>query len=168
MLAAAVLGAILAIDRVQSHARFAVPHIFVSDVHGTVPIASGSIDLPSGSRIPTHVEAVLDARGLTTGNADRDAALAGPDWFDTARYPQWSFVSTAIVPATNGFTMSGRLNIHGVWQPEVIHVVVSGDAAHPYFRGTCAIDRHAFGMKRVPLDPVIGNPVSVTLEIAVK
>jgi polyisoprenoid-binding protein YceI len=165
---ALILGALLAIDPSKSIATFSVTHIFVEHVTGTVPIVSGSIDVPDGSTIPTHVEATLDPTRFKTDEPDRDAALQDPDWFDTKRFPTWTFASTKIVPTAKGFTMDGNFTLHGVTQPEEINVVVGGTPDHPTYLGTLQIDRHAFGMSKTRLDPVIGNLVDVTLAIKVK
>lgn len=160
-----ILGVLLAIDPAHSSAQFAVEHIFVEHVTGTVPIVRGSIDLPVGSDVPANVSAQLDATRLHTDDSDRDAALTGGDWFDTKTYPTWTFQSTKIIPAPGGFTMTGNLTIHGVTQSETLAVASVGTAEHPHYHATCRIDRHAFGMKIVRMDPVIGNPVDVTLDI---
>lgn len=161
-----LLGIILAIDPAHSKAEFSVAHIFVEHVTGTVPIVSGSIDLPQGSMIPTSVTAVLNPKSFHTDEPDRDAAMQDPDWFDTAKYPTWTFASTKITPAAKGFTMDGTLTIRGVAQPETLTVVASGDPSHPTYVATGEIDRKKFGMIPTRLDPVIGNPVDVTLDIA--
>ncbi len=164
----AVLFVLFAIDPARSTAHFSVQHIFVERVTGTVPIVSGAIDLPAGSPIPIKVTAVLDPTKIETGDHDRNGVLQTPDWFDTAVYPTWTFTSTSIAPAPHGFTMDGLLTIRGVSQPEHLTVIASGDPAHPRYRATCEVDRHAFGMAITRLDPVIGNPVDVTLDIAVR
>ena len=163
-----VLATLFAIDPVKSTATFSVQHIFVEHVTGTVPIVSGTIDVPEGSLVPTSVSAVLDPKRFHTDEPDRDAAMQTPDWFDTGKFPTWSFVSTKITPAANGFTMDGNLTMHGVTQPEHLVVVASGDPAHPAYHATGHIDRKAFGMSTTRLDPVIGNPVDITLDIRVK
>jgi polyisoprenoid-binding protein YceI len=165
MLTALILGAFLTIDPAKSHAEFSVAHVFVEQVTGTVPIVSGTIDIPAGAVVPAHVSAVLDPSGFKTDEPDRDAALKGPDWFDVTHFPTWTFESTTILAAPGGFLMDGKLTMHGVSQVEHLMVRIGGDAAHPTYHATCNIDRHAFGMKRVPLDPVIGNTVDVTLDI---
>jgi polyisoprenoid-binding protein YceI len=162
-----LLGVVFAIDPAHSKAQFSVQHIFVERVTGTVPIVSGTIDVPSGSSIPTRVCAVLDPTRFHTDEPDRDAAMQTPQWFDTKRFPTWSFTSTNIVPNGKGFTLDGLLTIHGVTQPERLTVTIAGDAQHPVYHATGEIDRKAFGMSVTRLDPVIGNPVDVTLEIAV-
>ncbi len=163
-----LLGVLLTIDPAHSKATFSVQHIFVDRVTGTVPILSGTIDVPAGSTIPTHVTAVLDPKKIETGESDRDGVLQTPDWFDTPKYPTWTFVSTAIAPTATGFSLQGLLTIRGVAQPETLQATVSGSLAQPVYHATGTIDRHAFGMVRTRLDPVIGDSVDVTLDIVTK
>jgi polyisoprenoid-binding protein YceI len=159
------LAAVLAIDTAKSKAQFSVAHIWVERVIGTVPIVSGTIDVPDGSLVPTSVTATLDATKIATDAPDRDKALESPDFFDSEKFPTWTFASTKIAPSGSGFTMYGNLTIHGVTQPENLVVVTGGDALHPVYHATCQIDRKAFGMSTTRLDPVIGNPVDITLDI---
>jgi polyisoprenoid-binding protein YceI len=154
----------LAIDPVASSARFSISHIWVENVTGTVPIESGSVVLPGDSAIPTHVEAILNADKIDTGLGDRDAALRSPDFFDTARYPAWTFVSTGVAPhGSRAFELDGELTIHGVTQPEQLSVTVSGTVENPVYQATAQIDRHKFNMALTRLDPVIGGTAEVTL-----
>jgi len=161
--------ATLAIDAQKSKAQFSVQHIYVEHVTGTLPIAGGTVVLDAGSAIPVRVSAVLDATQIRTGDDDRDGVLQTPDWFDTKKFPTWTFTSTKISPSGAGaFTMDGLLTLHGVTQSERLDVSVGGTPAHPTYHATGQIDRHAFGMATTRLDPVIGNPVDVTLDIALK
>jgi polyisoprenoid-binding protein YceI len=168
MLHVMIFGALLAIDPAKSSASFSVSHIFVDRVTGTVPVTGGTIDVADGGTVPTRVDATLDPTRFKTDEPDRDAALQGLDWFDTKRFPTWTFASTKIVATAKGFTMDGSLTIHGVTQPEELDVIVAGTAEHPVYHATGHIDRQAFGMQKTRLDPVIGNIVDVDLNIAVK
>lgn len=154
-----------AIDPAHSTATFSVQHIFVSNVVGSVPIVDGRVTFAPGTRVPVSVTATLDPSGIVTGDRDRDAALRGPDWFDVARYPRWTFVSTTISRTAKGFAMDGMLTIHGVSRPEHLEVSIAGSAERPVYHASGTIDRHAFGMHVVRLDPVIGNPVTIALDI---
>lgn len=166
---AAVPQAPRAIDPMHSRASFSVAHIWVERVSGTLAIVGGTITLAPKSRIPTSATAVLDPTRIETGEPDRDRALDSPDFFDTARYPRWSFTSTRIVPqGDDAFEMDGDLTIHGVTQPERLNVTIGGTAEMPVYHATAKIDRHAFGMSATRLDPAIGGSVDVTLDIALK
>lgn len=157
------------IDGPASKAAFTVNHIYVEHVSGVVPIASGTLVLPPGSAVPTEVTATLAASRIKTGDDDRDESLQGPDWFDVKRFPTWTFESTRIAPSSaTAFTMQGLLTIRGVSQNERLDVTLTGSVERPVYHATGTIDRHAFGMPVTRLDPAIGNPVSVTLDIALK
>ncbi|HEY1867293.1 MAG TPA: YceI family protein [Candidatus Cybelea sp.] len=157
------------IDPARSHASFSVQHIWVEHVTGRVPVLSGSVTLAPGSRVPASAQAVLDATRIDTGEPDRDRSLESPDFFDAQRYPQWTFVSTRIVPqGSDAFEMDGDLTIHGVRQSERMTVTIGGNAANPVYHATANVDRHAFGMATTRLDPTIGTTVDVTLDIELK
>jgi polyisoprenoid-binding protein YceI len=158
-----------AIDPAKSSAGFGVQHIFVERVNGSVPIASGEVELSPGSSIPLSFSAVLDPGRMNSGDRDRDAALESPDYFDTKKYPTWTFASTKIVPAgPAAFRAEGTLTMHGVAQPETLEVTVRGDSAHPLYHALGHVDRRAFALKGTRLDPVIGNVADITLDIALK
>jgi polyisoprenoid-binding protein YceI len=158
-----------AIDPVHSRAQFSVSHIWVERVTGTVPIVSGSVSLAADSVIPVSVSAVLDATKISTGEPDRDRSLESPDFFDVARFPQWTFASTKVVPmSASAFEMEGNLTIHGITRPERLQVTVAGTESSPTYHVTAQIDRHSFGMAVTRLDPVIGAVADVTLDVVLQ
>ena len=155
------------IDVAHSSATFSVQHVWVENVTGTVPIVRGTVTLASGTTIPQAATAVLDATRIKTDEPDRDRALVSPDFFDTAKFPYWTFSSTKIVAkGANVFEMDGDLTMHGQTQPQVLSVTVAGTVEHPRYHAVGHIDRHAFGMTRTRLDPTIGSTVTVTLDIS--
>lgn len=157
------------IDAAKSTARFSVSHIWVEHVAGSVPIIDGSVVLPAGAVIPASVIATLDPTRIDTGEPDRDRSLESPDFFDVKNFPRWTFASTKIVPKSAAtFEMDGNLTIRGTTQPETLHVAVSGAPEHPEYRATGRIDRHAFGMPRTRLDPVIGDDADITLDVVLQ
>lgn len=157
------------IDAAHSTATFSVAHIWVEHVTGTVPIVDGSVTLAPGSAIPLAATAVLDATKIATGEPDRDRALESPDFFDSAKFPTWTFASTSVTPrGPDSFEMDGDLTIHGVTRSEHLDVTLRGTPDHPSYRAVATIDRHAFGMATTRLDPVIGSTAVVTIEIALK
>jgi polyisoprenoid-binding protein YceI len=157
------------IDAARSTASFSVAHIYVERVSGTVPILAGTVTIDPQTLLPKSVGATLDAAKLRSGDEDRDAALQGPDWFDTKKFPTWSFTSTSVTPTgAASCTILGLLTMHGVTQPQRLDVTIAGTPEHPEYRAIGHVDRHAFGMSVTRLDPVIGNPVDVTLDMVLK
>ena len=171
MLATVLLAAAMArpIDVARSSAKFSVEHVWVERVTGTVPIESGTVTLDPNSLVPTSVTATLDCADLKTDDPDRDAALRSSDFFDSGRFSTWTFTSTKIVPTgPSSFGMDGLLTIHGVTQPEHLDVTIAGTRQAPAFHAAGKIDRKTFRMKMTRLDPVIGNPVDVTINVMLK
>ncbi len=126
-----------AIDVAKSTAQLGVQHVFVERVTGTVPIANGSVRLAAHSPIPVSATAVLDATMITRGDRDQTSALRNSDFFDTKRFPKWTFTSTAVTPhGSTAFGLDGMLTIHGVTQPEHLNVTVRGDADNPVYQAT--------------------------------
>ncbi|GAC1492861.1 MAG: hypothetical protein NVS1B2_06690 [Vulcanimicrobiaceae bacterium] len=135
----------------------------------TAPATSRAFDLGrSHARVPTHVEASLDPAGVRTDDADRDEDLHGPDWFDVARYPTWTFASGEIAPTATGFTMAGTFTMHGVARPVTLAVTVLQPPPHAHYRATATLDRHAFGMRVTRFDATIGNDVDLVLDIQLR
>ena len=162
-------GATRAIDSTASKVTFSVQHAFVERVNGTVPSLRGSVVLPPGSLVPISVSATLDPSKIKTGEDDRDGVLQTADWFDVKQYPVWTFASTKIVASSPAaFAMDGLLTIHGVTRSEHFNVTIAGTAERPAYHATASIDRHAFGMTVTRLDPIVGNPVDVTLDVTLQ
>src|SRR5690349_23311985 len=158
-----------AIDPTQSRAQFTVSHIWVERVSGTVPVVEGSVTLVPGSLIPTSATATFDPAKVSSGEPDRDRALASPDFFDAQKYPRWTFVSTNVVPkGGDAFEMDGDLTIHGVTRPVRLNASVRGTVAHPAYHATGQIDRHAFCMAVTRLDPTIGGSVDLTIDVVLR
>ena len=166
-----LLAAALArpIDVARSRAQFSVEHIWVERVTGTVPIESGTVTLDPDALVPASVTATLNCARVKTNDPDRDASLRSPDFFDADRFATWTFTSTRIVPTgAASFEMDGSLTVHGITQPERLDVTVAGTPQAPHYHAIGKIDRKAFGMSVTKLDPTIGNPVDVTLDVVLK
>lgn len=155
-----------AVDVARSHAGFAVAHLYLTKVTGTIAIAGGVVVFADGSAVPTSITATLDPRHVDTGNGDRDDDLQGPDWFDTRRFPLWTFASTSIAPGANGsFVVNGTLTVHGVAQPVTLSVTPTRAVRTPGYRAVGHADRHGFGMRTTPMDGLIGADIEITLDV---
>ena len=79
------------IDPSWSSLEFEVRKLGLVTIKGRVPGFSGTIHGGPGFAL----EGVVDATSITTFDADRDAHLQSPEFFDTQRYPELRFASTA-------------------------------------------------------------------------
>jgi polyisoprenoid-binding protein YceI len=157
----------LRIDSRASKALFKIGHLYLTEVDGTVPILSGTVTLAPGSAIPTRVDAVLDPRGVKTGDDERDADLQGGDWFETSRFPTWTYTGTGVVPEGPGrFSVAGALRVHGVAQPVALEVNVVRGLPNPLYHAVGHASRHGFAMTVTRTDALVGDDVTIELDVS--
>ena len=80
------------VDQSHSSVAFEVKHMMISTVRGLLSEYDGTLEAQEDPEQST-VAGWAAAASIDTGNADRDAHLRGPDFFDADRYPRLSFVS---------------------------------------------------------------------------
>jgi polyisoprenoid-binding protein YceI len=174
-LAAPAVAAEYNLDLNHTQTEFSVVHLGFSHVRGLVPVTAGTLVL-DGSNVPTSVAATLNAAGLDTKSADRDSDLRGAEWFETAKYPTMSFVSTRIEGTNpNAFTIAGNLTMHGVTKPVTLAAKFEGrmvDArgrAHVAYSATTTVDRRDFNLnygKTIPGGGLVaGYDVTISLSV---
>jgi len=105
----------LRIDAAHSTIEFAIPFMY-SRVHGRFDDITGAIVLPDssvGGMNGASVAAVIRTASINTGSAHRDEHLRSADFLDADRYPAIAFRSERVEAAASGFTVVGRLTMHG-------------------------------------------------------
>ena len=119
------------IDPSHSSAAFTVRHAGISKVRGTVAITSGTIVIGDSIEAST-VNAELDARSVTTGDANRDGHLQSADFFTVEKFPTWTFTSTSVSGSSDEFVVTGDLTINGVTKSVELETEFTGAAADAY------------------------------------
>jgi polyisoprenoid-binding protein YceI len=159
-----------AVDVKASHATFAVVHALIERVTGSVPIVAANVTLGAdGGGTPIAVDATLDPAHINTGDGDRDGDLVGSDWFDTKKFPLWTFRSSRVTPNADGtFSIAGVLTVHGVGVPVTLAASLVHGGAHPAYHATTTVDRHAFGMVVTRTDVLVGNEITIVLDVQTK
>lgn len=162
------------IDPGHSSAEFAVRHLVITNVRGTIPIKAGAVETSAGSTLPISVNATLDAAALDTKNTDRDSDLRGPRWLDVAQFPAIEFKSTKISGTPEAFTIDGDLTIHGVTKSVALAAKALGTITdgrgntHVGYEATTTFDRRDFGLTFMGQNGgalIAGTEVTITLEI---
>jgi polyisoprenoid-binding protein YceI len=111
----------------------------------------------------------IDMGSATLGASDTDAEVAKADWFNTARFPQAQFQSSAIKATGKGrYEVSGALTIKGQTQSVSVPVALtqtgSGAALRTTATGSFTIKRLAFKVGEGPW----GDTSMVADEVQVK
>ncbi|MGH8975285.1 MAG: YceI family protein, partial [Acidimicrobiia bacterium] len=119
------------VDPSHSNVEFVVRHMFTR-MRGRFGGFSGTIEL--GERLEdSKAEGSIAVAGIDTSNADRDAHLRSPDFFDAETYPSLSFRSTGVRPGKGeSLVLDGELTIKDVTRPVSLDVEFTGWAADPF------------------------------------
>ena len=129
---------------------------------------SGQIDY-AGSPENSRVNITIKLDSITTASPGLDKHLKTADFFDVAKYPEASFVSTAIkAGGENGasHTVTGNLTMHGVTKaitfPATINVTPDAATVESSF----SINRKDFGFNYAgATDNLIRDNVVLTLHV---
>lgn len=175
-LAATVLGAaslsaepvIYKIDTVHSGIDFRIRH-FINRVPGTFGNFEGEIHFDKANPQNSKAVATIHVNTVDTRNADRDAHLRNPDFFNVAEHPVAEFVSTTWQPTgENTFDVTGNLTMMGITREVVLKVEFLGEVEG---RGTMRsgweartrIDRTDWGITFGT--PAIGRDVDIEINL---
>ena len=155
-------------------AEFCARHMMVSCVRGHFKNVHGTLDFDPDNPQATSVDVTIDAKGLWSGEPDRDTHLKSADFLDVDKHPTITFKSTKIEPAgTDRYTLTGDLTIKGVTKPVTLNVVKYGEFNDPNmghrigYAAEGQINRKDFGMSfDAMLDGkfIVSNEIKINIE----
>ena len=156
-------------------AEFCVRHMMVTWVRGHFKNIHGTLDFDPAHPDQGRVEVEIDARGLWSGEAERDEHLRGADFLDVANHPKITFRSTRVEPtARNEYKVTGDLTLRGITRPVTLETRFLGQGRSPFndtrvgFSARVVINRHDFGVRwNAPMQDggmVVGDDVVITLD----
>jgi polyisoprenoid-binding protein YceI len=140
------------LDPENSSAEFVCKHVF-SNVRGMFKKPSGTVTFDDVTPASSKVSATIDAGSITTGVEERDTHLKSQDFFDVAKYPVITFVSTSVTRSgATTYAVTGNLTMHGVTRPVTLAVTASAPFKHAggIRRGveaTTSVNRKDFGLR---------------------
>src|SRR5262245_51710462 len=88
------------LDPENSSVTFACKHV-LSTVRGLLPQPSGTVTIDETNPANSSVNATIDPSRITTGVEERDNHLKSADFFDVAKYPTVTFVSSKVSKSGN-------------------------------------------------------------------
>ena len=113
------------IDPSHSRLGFAAKHAMVATVRGGFKVYSGEVHLDEEHPENSWAKVEIDVASVDTGNADRDAHLRTPDFFDIERFPKITFVSTKVEAVEDDvYTLIGDLTINDRTNPVAVQQAI--------------------------------------------
>jgi len=159
----------ISIDPNHTTTHFAVKHLLISTVEGTIPIKTVTVTIDA-NKIPIAVTAVMDLTKIDTHNDQRDDDLRSEKFFNVQQFPDMTFKSTKITANGSNFTMNGDLTFHGVTKPVVVNGTLNGSITdnrgrtHVGYTANATIDRTMWGVGPGYPPAVVANNVTITIE----
>lgn len=160
-------------DKAHSEVNFSILHMSLANVRGRFGDIGGTVALDQSDITKSTANITIDVTTVDTGVAARDADLKSPHFFDVAKYPTATFVSTSFKKnGSGGLIVSGNLTLHGVTRPVTLQadgptgpVKGAGNKPHSGFSATATINRKDFGIGPSYPNAAIGDQVKLTIDL---
>lgn len=165
----------LTIDAEHSTVAFKVRHLFTK-VAGQFRKFEGTIEFDRASLAASKVAVTIQAESIDTNVEARDKDLRSPRFFDVAKFPTLTFVSTGItgVAGQRG-QIRGTLTMHGVSRDVVLATEFLGAGKDPWgntrygFQAVATVNRKDFGMAWNEVieagGVLVGDEVEIVLDV---
>lgn len=169
---AKVTGGTYSVEPSHTQIVFAYDHMGFTNNMGVITQPTGTLTLDNANLSASKVSITLPIANLTTGIPALNEHLAKPEFFDAAKFPTATFVSTGVKPdGATGADITGNLTIKGITKPVTLDAEFYGAGANPMnkkenvgFVATGTIKRSDFGMGGFV--PVVGDNVELKIIVA--
>jgi polyisoprenoid-binding protein YceI len=164
------------LDTTHSRLGFTARHAMVTRARGQFREFEGRGHLdPDPAQ--TWAEVRIKSASIDTANDQRDEHLRGPDFLDSAKYPEIVFRSTRIErPTEDVFRVTGGLTIMSTTKLVGVDLHYTGAATDPFgnqrigFEGCATINRKDWGLRwNVALETgglLVSECVNIELDIS--
>lgn len=166
------------LDPAHTLAEFTAKHMMITNVRGHFTKVNGTVNLNREHPDQSSVRVTIAAASITTGVDDRDNHLRSADFLNVVKYPELTFVSTAVngsfAKPCDTFALEGNLTIAATTRPVTLAVEYEGEAkdlsghSRIAFSADTTIDRREFGlMWNKALEAggmLVGNDIRIHIE----
>lgn len=170
--AAAVEAGNYKVDMGHTQVLWQLNHLGFSLFDGQFGGVTGTLVLDPKNPAAAKLNVTIPMSGLSTTVGKLTEHLSTPDFFDSAKYPTATFVSTSVMAHGTTAHITGNLTLHGVTKPVtlVTNFVGAGKGMFPPkatnvgFEATATIKRSDFGMGYGI--PAVGDEVKLRINAA--
>ena len=172
--ASRVTGGTYQVDPGHTQVAFAYDHMGFTNNFGIISESTGTLTLDPKNVAASKVSIEVPIANVRTGIAALDEHLMKPEFFDTAKFPKATFVSTGV--KTDGPTsaeITGNLTIKGVTKPVKLDAEFYGAGKAPAMAGgkenvgfvaTATVKRSDFNMGYGV--PMVGDNIELKIVAA--
>ncbi len=159
-----------AIDPTHMEVTYAISHLGFSTSKGRFGEVESTLTLDEANPAASKVTATIKVASVDSGDAKRDEHLRGAEFFDAAKYPTITFVSTKVTPTgAKTAKIAGDLTIHGVTKPVVLDAKIVALGPHPMTKKAAAGVHASTTIKRSDYGvagflPAVGDEVTITID----
>lgn len=156
------------LDIAHSNLHFAVTHLMVSEIEGSLKITNATLTTPNEDFSDAAVSVEADMNTIDTDNDGRDTHLKGADFFDVEKFPVMTFKSETFKKTEDKkYVVTGPLTFHGITK-NVILDVIANPGVQPWdnktivgFKITGKINRSDFGISASTPSAVLSDEVEI-------
>lgn len=159
-----------AVDAMHSSFNFNIKHMGISFVQGRFDKFEGNIVTSTADLNNAKFNFTVDASSINTAVEARDNHLKSADFFDVAKYPSLTFVSTASKKLKgNLYAVSGNLTIKGVTKPVIVTVTYGGTTKDQQgnekigIQTSFKVNRLDYGISYDPTGAGVAKDVEITV-----
>lgn len=160
------------VDPAHTQIRWRLDHLGFSPFDGFFADPTGTLTIDPRRPNDARLSIVMPMARVVTTSGALDTHLKNADFFDVAKYPTATFVSTRVQATGQRARIAGNLTLHGVTRPVVLDARFVGAGNAPRgdkalnigFEATTRIRRSEFGMGFGL--PAIGDQVDIAINAA--
>ena len=142
------------LDPTHSEVEFKIKHMMISTVTGNFKKFDATVETEGEDFTTAKVKFTVDVDSIDTKNEQRDGHLKSVDFFDTANFPEITFVATKYENVDNdgSYEVYGDLTVRGITRNEKFDAEFGGVIKDPWGNTragltiTGKINRKQFGL----------------------
>jgi polyisoprenoid-binding protein YceI len=122
------------LDPTHSEVEFKIKHMMISTVTGNFKKFDATVETEGEDFTTAKVKFTVEVDSIDTKNEQRDGHLKSVDFFDTANFPEFKFVTTKYENVDNdgSYEVYGDLTIRGITRNEKFDAEFGGVIKDPW------------------------------------
>ena len=121
------------LDPSHSEVQFKIRHLMITHVTGSFGKFTAEVETIDDNFEKSKINFSADVDSITTNNEQRDGHLKSADFFEIAKYPTLTFVSTQFEKISGEeYRLTGDMTFHGVTKPVTLKVEHGGVIKDPW------------------------------------